>query len=132
MTSALFVKSADMLAQVALFYEQFSKSSFDNTIPHLLLLSVSSCGGNINKSIYGQDKSDFNNLLHVALKDIAEAIYYLNVLVRLNFFPYDYSYLLKMSDEIKDMLIASINAGKASSAVSKYDTYTSASSFSKN
>lgn len=123
MSNPIFVRSAELLVQVSLFYEKFCETELDNTVAKQLLLSATNCGSNINKSIYGENKEDFTNLLHQALKDIAECIYLLNVLMQYNLFTYDYTALLQLADEIRNMLIASINASKAPVTKKRYDNY---------
>lgn len=129
MNNPIFVRSAEFLVQISLFYEKFCETDLDNTVARQLLLSTTNCGSNINKSIYGEDKEDFTNLLHQALKDIAECVYLLNVLMKSNLFPYNYAFLLQIADEIRNMLIASINASKPPVTRKRYDTYGSSSGY---
>ena len=123
MNSPIFVRAAEFLVQISLFYEKFSETDLDNTVAKQLLLSATRCGSNINKSIYGEDKEDFVSLLHQSLKDIAESIYLLNVLMQSNLFSYNYTFLLQVADEIRNMLISSINASRTAAPRKRYDAY---------
>ena len=77
-----------------------------------MLRSATSIGANINEAVYGNSKADFISKLHISLKETGESIYWLTLLKRTNIFDYDYDSLLLLAEEIKRMLIASINTAK--------------------
>ena len=110
--SPLLEKSLVFATQIVLFYESFSKSKKDTTIAKQLLRSATSIGANINEAVYGNSRVDFIAKLHIALKETGESIYWLTLLSRTNLINYDYAALLALSDEIKRMLIASLNTAK--------------------
>ena len=112
MNSPLLDKSLDLATKVVLFYEDFSKARKDTTIAKQLLRSATSIGANINEAVYGNSKADFISKLHISLKETAESIYWLTLLKRTSLFKYDYDSLLLLSEEIKRMLIASLNTAK--------------------
>jgi len=125
-SNIIFNKSVEFLAQIALFNEAYSKSGLDETISKRLLAAASDMGTHINKSVYGDDKGAFNEHLQEALKSAVECVYLLKTLSSMNLFPYDYVYLISMVQDIKNVLIASINANKATSASqSRWDKYNS-------
>ena len=95
-----------------MFYEDSSKSRKDTTIAKQLLRSATSIGANINEAVYGNSKADFVAKLHIALKETGESIYWLSLLNRTSVFEYNYDSLLSQAEEIKRMLIASINTAK--------------------
>ena len=111
MKSPLMEKSLDFATQIVLFYEEFSKSKKDTTIAKQLLRSATSIGANINEAVYGNSKADFISKLHIALKETSESIYWLT-LKRTNLMAYDFDELLSLAEEIKRMLIASLNTAK--------------------
>ena len=115
MNSPLLDKSLDFATQIVLFYELFSKSKKDTTIAKQLLRSATSIGANINEAVYGNSKADFIAKLHIALKETGESIYWLTLLNRTGLFDFDYSMLLSLAEEIKRMLIASLNTAKGKS-----------------
>lgn len=98
-----------------LFYEAFSKSKKDTTIAKQLLRSATSVGANINEAIYGNSKADFISKLHIALKETGESIYWLKLLKNTKLIDCDFESLLSLADEIKRMLIASLNTAKENS-----------------
>ena len=114
MNSPLLEKSMDFATQIVLFYEEFSKSKKDTTIAKQLLRSATSVGANINEAIYGNSKADFISKLHISLKETGESIYWLTLLKRTNLIVYDFDKLLSLAEEIKRMLIASLNTAKSS------------------
>jgi len=112
MNSPLLDKSLDFATQVVLFYEDYSKTKKDTTIAKQLLRSATSVGANINEAIYGNSKADFISKLHISLKETGESIYWLTLLKRTNLIEYNFDELLSLTEEIKRMLIASLNTAK--------------------
>lgn len=112
MASPLLDKSLEFATQIVLFYEAFSKTRKDTTITKQLLRSATSIGANINEAVYGNSKADFISKLHIALKETGESIYWLTLLKRTQLMEYDFDSLLSLADEIKRLLIASLNAAK--------------------
>ena len=115
MNSPLLDKSLDFATQIVLFYEEFSKSKKDTTIAKQLLRSATSIGANINEAIYGNSKADFISKLHISLKETGESIYWLKLLKNTKLVNYDFDSLLSIAEEIKRMLIASLNTAKENS-----------------
>ncbi|MGN1307601.1 MAG: four helix bundle protein [Faecousia sp.] len=116
MKTPLLDKSLDFAAEIVLFYESFSKTRKDTTIAKQLLRSGTSIGANINEAIYGNSKADFISKLHISLKETGESIYWLTLLKRTNLTDYHFDDLLSLAEEIKRMLIASINTAKGNKA----------------
>ncbi len=112
MNSPLLDKSLDFSTQIVLFYEEFSKSRKDVTIAKQLLRSATSVGANINEAVYGNSRADFISKLHISLKETGESIYWLTLLKRTNLIDYNFDSLLSLAEEIKRMLIASLNTAK--------------------
>lgn len=112
MESPLIEKSLDFATNIVIFYESFSKSKRDTTIAKQLLRSATSIGANLNEAVYGNSKADFISKLHIALKETSESIYWLTLLDRTRMIDYDFKSLLTQAEEIKKMLIASINTAK--------------------
>ena len=112
MNSPLLEKSLDLATRIVLFYEEFSKTRKDTTIAKQLLRSATSVGANINEAIYGNSKADFIAKLHISLKETGESIYWLTLLKRTKIFEYNFDELLSLAEEIKRMLIASLNTAK--------------------
>ncbi len=112
MDSPLVEKSFEFAAQIVLFYEEFAKSKKDVTIARQLLRSGTSIGANINEAIYGVSKADFISKLHISLKETGESIYWLKIFESTKLIDYDFSGLISIAEEIKRMLIATLNTAK--------------------
>lgn len=84
----------------------------NTTIAKQLLRSATSIGANINEAVYGNSKADLISKLHISLKETGESIYWLTLLKRTNLIEYDFEGLLALAEEIKRMLIASLNTAK--------------------
>ena len=115
MNSPLLDKSLDFATKIVLFYEEFSKTRKDTTIVKQLLRSATSVGANINEAIYGNSKADFISKLHISLKETGESIYWLKLFKKTSLIDYDFDSLLSLAEEIKRMLIASLNTAKENS-----------------
>ncbi len=112
MNSPLLDKSLDFATKIVLFYEDYSKKRKDTTIAKQLLRSATSVGANINEAIYGNSKADFISKLHISLKETGESIYWLTLLKRTKLIDYNFEDLLSLAEEIKRMLVASLNTAK--------------------
>ena len=112
MNSPLLDKSLDFATQIVLFYEVFLKTKKDTTIAKQLLRSATSIGANLNEAVYGNSKADFIAKLHISLKETGESIYWLTLLKRTNLIEYDFKSLLALAEQVKRILIASINTAK--------------------
>ena len=115
MNSPLLEKSLDFATKIVLFYEEFSKSRKDTTVAKQLLRSATSIGANINEAVYGNSRADFISKLHISLKETGESIYWMTLLKRTSLIEYDFDTLLSLAEEIKRMLISSINTAKENS-----------------
>ena len=51
---------------------------------------------------------------HISLKEVSESIYWLTLLRNTKLFEYDYDNPINLAEEIKRMLISSINTAKKS------------------
>ncbi len=112
MESPLLNKSLEFATEIVLFYEKYAKSKRETTIAKQLLRSATSVGANINEAIYGNSKPDFIAKLHIFLKEVSESIYRLMLLKNTKIFEYDYDNTIRLAEEIKRMLISSINTAK--------------------
>lgn len=112
MSSPLLEKSLDFATKIVLFYEDYAKTKKDTTIAKQLLRSATSIGANVNEAVFGNSKADFISKLHISLKETGESIYWLTLLKRTKLIDYNFDDLLSLAEEIKRMLIASINTAK--------------------
>jgi four helix bundle protein len=110
--SILNEKSLDFAAQIVLFYQEYSRANKDATLTKQLLRSATSIGANINEANFGNNKADFIAKFHISLKETGESIYWLKLLARTNLIDGRVDELLEKAEEIKRMLVASLNTLK--------------------
>lgn len=111
--SILQKKSFDFAANIVLFYKKYSKSHRDNTISKQLLRSGTSVGANINEAMFGNSKNDFISKLHISLKECGESIYWIKLLKQTVLLSeQEANKLLQQAEEIKRLLVASLNTAK--------------------
>ena len=112
--SVVFEKSRAFALRVIKLYNYMKSEHSEYVLSKQLLRSATSVGANINEAIYGNSKADFISKLHISLKETGESIYWLTLLKRTNLIDYDFDKLLSLAEEIKRMLIASLNTAKSS------------------
>ena len=112
--SILHEKTLQFAADIIKFYEKFLLLKKDNTIAKQLIRSATSIGANLNEATYGNSKADFIAKLHIALKECSESLYWLNLIDRVGYNIENVNKLINECEEIKAMLIKSINTAKSS------------------
>ena len=112
--SILRTKAIDFAADIVNFYEDFLLLNKDNTIAKQLLRSATSIGANLNEATFGNSKADFISKMHIALKECSESLYWLELLKRVNYKIENIDKLISDCNEIKALLISSINTAKKS------------------
>ena len=76
--------------------------------------SSSSIYANIREANYGQSKSDMISKFEIALKECSESLYWLELLKKVNYKIENIDKLISDCNEIKALLISSINTAKKS------------------
>ena len=112
--SILHNKALSFAADIVIFYENFLLLKKDNTIAKQLLRSATSIGANLNEATFGNSKADFISKLHIALKECSESLYWLELLKRVDYKISNIKKLISDCNEIKALLISSINTAKKS------------------
>ena len=112
--SVLHEKSIEFAAIIVKFYEKFVQQKVDTTIAKQLLRSATSIGANLNEATYGNSKADFISKMHISLKECPESIYWLELIKRVGYVESTevVEKYIKLANEIKAMLISSINTAK--------------------
>lgn len=110
--SILNEKALEFAADIVLFYQKFSEQNKDTTLAKQLLRSGTSIGANINEAAYGNSKADFISKMHISLKETGESIYWLKLLRKTNLLDEKGDVLIEAAEEIKRMLIATLNTAK--------------------
>ena len=111
--SPLAEKSLDLATKIVILYEEQASTRKDTTILKQLLRSGTSVGANINEAIFGNSKADFISKLHISLKEVNESIYWLKLLYNAKLIETEKANeLISLAEEIKAILIASLNTAK--------------------
>ena len=108
----LIDKSIDFGARIVKLHRYLVKTQHESVIAKQVLRSGTSIGANINEAQYGNSKADFIAKLHISLKETGECIYWITLLKHTQLIEYDYDQMLFLAEEIKRMLISSINTAK--------------------
>lgn len=111
--SVLHEKAIQFAADIVNMYENFLLLKKDNTIAKQLLRSATSIGANLNEATFGNSKADFISKLHIALKECSESLYWLELLKCVNYKIENIDTLIDECNQIKALLIKSINTAKA-------------------
>ena len=112
--SILRTKTLDFAADIVNMYEDFLLLKKDNTIAKQLLRSATSIGANLNEATFGNSKADFISKLHIALKECSESLYWLELMSKVNYKIENINKLIQDCNEIKALLVFSINTAKKS------------------
>ena len=110
--SPLILKSKEVALQIIRVCNEIKNTKKESVLTNQLVRSGTSVGANINEAIYGNSKADFISKLHISLKETGESIYWLTLLKRTKLIEYNFDELLALAEEIKRMLIASLNTAK--------------------
>lgn len=110
--SPLSVKSKALALEIIKACRILRENKCESAIINQVLRSGTSVGANVRESFYAQSKADFISKLHIALKECAEAEFWLEILVESEYLP-DPG-VLELCTEVKRILIASLNTTKQS------------------
>ena len=73
-------KSLDFAIRIVRLYKHISETSHEYVLSKQLLKSGTSIGANVREAIGGQSKEDFIAKMHIALKEVYETEYWLELL----------------------------------------------------
>lgn len=85
-------KSLDFAIRIVRLYKHISETNHEYVLSKQLLKSGTSIGANVREAIGGQSKEDFIAKMHIALKEVYETEYWLELL-------YNTDYLTKKEFE---------------------------------
>ena len=78
-------KTMDFAIRIVKLYKHLMKEKNEFVLSKQLLRSGTSVGANVKEAIYGQSKNDFISKMSIALKEVSEAEYWLELLFRTDF-----------------------------------------------
>ena len=101
------VKSLNFAKRIVRVYRYLSEEKHEFIMSKQLLRSGTSIGANIAEAQYGSSRKDFLNKLYIALKECAETLYWLELLVSCDYLTdQEYASLLTDCQELLRMLTA--------------------------
>ena len=109
--------SYDFACRIIRLFQYLTEDSIykEYIISKQVFRSGTSIGANINEAQYGNSKSDFISKLHISLKETGESIYWIKLLKNTKLLnEQESNKLLFQAEEIKRMLISSLNTAKKS------------------
>ena len=109
----LLDKTLDFSVDIVTFYKNVLDTNQDKTLATQLLRSATSVGANVQEAIGAISKADYISKLHIALKEINETIYWLQVFDRTPLYKHNFRDLLTKAIEIKKIITASIKTAKS-------------------
>ena len=111
--SILLDKSLHFAARIVKLHQYLLKNKHEAVISKQVLRSGTSIGANANEAIYGISKAEFIAKMHIALKETAETVYWIRLLLLSEYLdPEEGKSLLSDCLEIKRILIATIKSAK--------------------
>ena len=106
-------RSLDFAVRIVNLYKYLSKEKGENVLSKQLLRSGTSVGANVREAVYGQSKSDFIAKMSIALKEVSETEYWLELLNKTEYLT-DEQFKSINTDcgEIAKILTAIVKSGK--------------------
>jgi len=109
--SILKAKSMAFAKRIVKLYQYLTQEKREYILSKQVLRSGTSIGANIAEAIYASSRKDFVAKLHIAQKECAETLYWLELLNSCNYIPDNlYASIYKDCSELIAMLAASIKS----------------------
>lgn len=112
-SNPLIDQSIEFSVQIVGYYKWLSIEKREFVLSKQLLRSGTSIGANIHEANFAVSKADFISKMQIALKETSETEYWLIVLQRTDFLPSEYLHLKEKCNDLKRMLISSLNTSKS-------------------
>ena len=108
------IKSKAFALEVIKVCKELRTAKCESALINQFLRSGTSVGANIREAFYAHGKADFIAKLQIALKECSETEYWIELLSESGY--YQNPALLEQCQEVKRMLISSINTAKNNSS----------------
>lgn len=109
--SPLMTKSKSFALEIIKLCNELRREKRESVLTNQLIRSGTSVGANIREAFYGHSKADFIAKLQIALKECSESEYWLELIIESGYS--DDKSVLAQCEELKRLLIASLNTAKA-------------------
>ncbi|MFA7298750.1 MAG: four helix bundle protein [Candidatus Absconditabacterales bacterium] len=109
----LKIKSFDFGIKIVKLYQHLSQSKQEFILSKQLVRSGTSIGAMVREAEFGQSKADFINKMSVALKEVNETLYRLDILLYTEYInDNEHISLYNLGEEILKILVSSIKTAK--------------------
>ena len=112
MKGILLQKSTDLALEIIRYYKYLVNVHKEYVLSKQILRSGTSIGANVREASYGASIDDFINKMQIAVKEASETEYWLYLLEESAFFDNGFLKMKSDLDEVKRMLVATINTAK--------------------
>ena len=110
---AVYEKSMEFAVRIVKLYEYLQSEKQEYVMSRQVLRSGTSIGANIREANYGQSKKDFTSKMSIALKELSETEYWLELLTRTNYITTEqYDSIKKDCSEVAKLLISIVKTSK--------------------
>lgn len=113
-SNPLVEQSIEFSIQIVNYYKWMTTKRSELVMSKQLLKSGTSIGANIHEANFAVSKADFVTKMQIALKEASETEYWLIVLEKTDFLPSEFYHLKEKCNNIKRMLISTLNTVKNS------------------
>jgi four helix bundle protein len=105
--SILYQKSKAFAKRIVMLYRYLGSNHKEFILSKQVLRSGTSIGANVTEAIYAGSRKDFLAKLHIAQKEAAETLYWLELLSECNYLPDRlFHSLYRDCNELMSMLVA--------------------------
>lgn len=110
-SNPLYMKSKALGSRIVKLYKYLNETQHETVMAKQILRSGTSVGANIAEAQFAASRNDFVNKLRISLKECAETLYWLDLLLENNYIATDPASqsLYQETREILKMLISSIS-----------------------
>ena len=106
-------KSKKLAVRVVRLYQYLSEEKHEYVISKQLLRSGTSVGANVHEALQGQSKADFTAKMSIALKEVSETEYWLELLRETGYLNEDeYQSIQKDCGEVASMLTSIVKTSR--------------------
>lgn len=112
MNSPLAEQSIAFSIDIVNYYKWLTTQKHEYILSKQILRSATSVGANIHEANFAVSRADFVAKMQIALKEASETEYWLIVLEKTEYLPFEYAGLKNQCNSLKRMLISTLNTAK--------------------
>ena len=110
---AIYEKSMELAIRIVKLSEYLQKEKHEYVMSKQVLRSGTSIGANIREANYGQSKKDFTSKMSIALKELSETEYWLELLNRTGYITEEqYESIQRDCSEVAKLLTSIVKTSK--------------------